>query len=146
MRSLLESAEGALLLSIKPHYVALILEGEKLVELRRTRPRIKKGELVLIYESSPTMALVGYGLVETVISAPPSRLWPQVKSQAGVSRAEFELYFEGASTGFAIQFKKVWSLRNRVWLSKLREIWDGFHPPQTYLYLSKKQMDLVFNG
>lgn len=144
MRNLLESAERALLLSIKPQYVIQILNGSKIFELRRTRPRINKGELVLIYESSPTMALVGYGIVATVTSATPNRLWPKVRNQAGVTKAEFEEYFEGASVGFAIQFAQVWSLREPVWLVKLRKLWRGFHPPQSYQYLSKAQMELVF--
>lgn len=133
------SVERSLLVSIKPKYSSKILDGSKQVELRRTRPRVTKGELVLIYESSPTMALVGYAIVGAVISAVPKRLWPRVRGWAGITRKEFESYFDGAMCGFGIKLIHVGSLEKPVRLQELRKQWKGFHPPQTYRYLSKIQ-------
>lgn len=139
MKNKIRSVERSLLVSIKPKYSAKILEGSKQVELRRTRPRVSQGELVLIYESSPTMALVGYAIVGTVISATPNSLWPRVRQWAGITRKEFEIYFDGAMRGFGINLIDVCSLKKPVHLQELRKQWKGFHPPQTYKYLSKYQ-------
>lgn len=144
MKKKLRSVERSLLVSIKPKYSAQILGGSKQIELRRTRPRVSQGELVLIYESSPTMALVGYAIVGAIISATPKSLWPRVREWAGITRIEFESYFDGAMHGFGIKLIDVGSLRKPVHLNELRKQWKGFHPPQTYKYLSKYQTQEIF--
>lgn len=143
MPKVFRTADRALLLSIKPKFVEQLLRGSKVVELRRTRPRVKNGELVLIYETSPTKALVGYSIISAVISSSPQKLWPTVKGRAGITRAEFDTYFQGTSSAFAIELKRVQPLKEPVWLNTLRKLLAGFHPPQSYRYLSKKQMGLV---
>ncbi|MBU1224013.1 MAG: ASCH domain-containing protein [Gammaproteobacteria bacterium] len=140
MRELLGSIERALLISIKPQYVAQIVVGTKRVELRRTRPNIGTGELVLIYESSPTMALVGYGIVEDVLTSSPGKLWPRVREWAGISKAEYAGYFEGAKSAYGIKFGAVDFFDEPIGLDELRESLEGFHPPQIYRYLTKDQL------
>lgn len=140
MKRLLDSNERALLISVKPRYVAQLIGGIKRVELRRTRPNITSGELVLIYESSPTMALVGYGIVEDVLSSSPQQLWPQVREWAGISKAEYIGYFEGAKNAYGIKFGTVNFLDEPIGLDVLREALEGFQPPQIYRYLSKEQV------
>ena len=46
-----------LLISIKPEYAQKILDGEKTVELRKTRTRLKPGDIVLVYVSSPQQVI-----------------------------------------------------------------------------------------
>ncbi|MFL6623631.1 MAG: ASCH domain-containing protein [Sulfurifustis sp.] len=145
MPSIFRTVDRALLLSVRPKYAEKLLRGEKRVELRRTRPKVSRGDLVLIYESSPTMALVGYGIVNKVMSsASANLLWPRVRNRAGIVRKEFDWYFSGATRVFAIEFSEIKTLREPVWLNKLRRLWNGFHPPQTYRYVSREQMNLVF--
>ena len=74
-----------LLLSIHPRYADLILSGEKTVELRRRRPRIKSGP-GLIYATSPRMELVAMFRIEGVISVPLVLLWQAVRDAAGVTQ------------------------------------------------------------
>lgn len=143
MKKILKSIERALLISIKPKYVAQIVIGNKRVELRRTRPNIGCGEIVLIYESSPTMALVGYGVVEKVISSSPWSLWPRVRKLAGISKAEFDGYFRGAEKAYGIEFEKIDFFNKPIGLVKLREKLGGFHPPQIYRYLSKENLSNI---
>lgn len=126
----------AVLLSIRPEYAKKIFSGDKTVELRRKCPRVKNGDLVLVYVSSPVKALIGAFRVDDVISKPPIELWEKVKNKAGITLKEFNMYYDGASVGHGIYFSEVWHLPEPVELEKIRELIPGFHPPQAYQYLS----------
>lgn len=55
------STDHALFVSVKPRFAEKILAGEKSVELRRVRPSVTPGTLVIFYASSPTREVVGTG-------------------------------------------------------------------------------------
>lgn len=127
----------AVLLSIRPEYAKKIFSGDKTVELRRKCPRVKNGDLVLVYVSSPIKALIGAFRVDDVITKPPVELWEKVKNKAGITLNEFNSYYDGASVGHGIYFSEVWRLPAPLELEKIRELIPGFHPPQVYQYLSQ---------
>lgn len=56
-------------MSVKPQYAELLLSGVRTFELRRVRPKIAAGGLVLIYASSPATQMVGTGTVAEVAVA-----------------------------------------------------------------------------
>ncbi len=143
MRNLFHQASNILLLSIRPQFVNKLLNGSKSSELRRVKPRVVRGDVVLIYETSPTMALVGYGIVESVTTDRPDKLWQKVKKRSGITKLEFDQYYEGSDMGYAINFSNVDSLRTSVSLSLLRSKIDGFHPPQSYRYLCPSQASSI---
>src|SRR6266700_1632925 len=122
------SEKSMLLLSIRPKYVDAILSGAKRVELRRRRPQINCGR-ALIYATAPQMALVASFQVASVIRAPLALLWQSVCSVAGVSRREFNAYFDGLQSGVAIQIADLTTFRP-IPLDDLRAALNGFHPPQ----------------
>ncbi|KKM11081.1 hypothetical protein SY88_10115 [Clostridiales bacterium PH28_bin88] len=126
----------ALLLSIRPEYAKKIFDGTKNVELRRVVPKVRQGDLVFVYVSSPVKALVGAFKVDNVISAAPTDLWDKVRNAAGITRPEFDKYFIGATTGYGIVFSEAWALPQPIPLNTLKDIWPGFRPPQGYRYLS----------
>jgi predicted transcriptional regulator len=128
--------EHALLLSIRPQYASMIFDGTKTVELRRTRPRLKTGDLVLVYVSSPVKALLGAFEVDRVVVASVSQLWNKVKSKAGITAEAFRDYFSGADIGYGIVLKRKWKLGRPVKLESLRERSANFRPPQGYHYLT----------
>ncbi|MCF6354803.1 MAG: hypothetical protein L3J26_06825 [Candidatus Polarisedimenticolaceae bacterium] len=146
MRDLLHQAGSILFLSIKPRFVRQLLNGTKSTELRRIKPRVQNGDIVLIYETSPTMALVGYGIVDMVVTAAPSHLWKEVGSKSGVSKAEFNEYYCGATVGYAINFSSTFKLSQAVSLISIKEKIDGFHPPQSYRYLCPIQATSICLG
>jgi predicted transcriptional regulator len=123
---------SALLLSIKPRYADAIFARHKRVELRRVKPRVGSGDLVLVYVSSPRCALEGAFEVERVIEAAPSTLWGHVSQNAGITRAEFNEYFGERATAYAIVVRRVWRL-TPVSLSTMRKA--KIRPPQSYQYL-----------
>lgn len=124
-----------LLLSIKPRYVDRIFEGTKRVELRKARPRIRPGALVLIYATCPVKAFVGAFRADAVRMHAIADLWSEVRSCAGVSREEFYAYYGSAPIGVGIFFTEVIPFDSPIDLAHVRERWPGFQPPQGYLYV-----------
>lgn len=129
-----------LLLSIRPEYVDRILAGEKLVELRRRRPRCTAGDCIAIYCSAPRMELVAVVGVNEVRVKSPESLWREVRTFSGVSRSTYRDYFEGADRAVGIMISGVQRLREPIPLNELRTEWPGFHPPQGFRYLTATQI------
>lgn len=132
-----------LLLSIQPKYANLIFDGKKTVELRRVRPRVNQGDFVLIYVSSPDKVLLGNCEVEQVIGTSPNQLWTLVRNKSGLDQSAFFSYFEGVSTGYAILLNQVQKFNQPILLSRLQQEWTGFHPPQSYRYLTIEELKLI---
>ena len=128
----------ALLLSIRPKYVSLIATGKKKYELRRRCPKISEGDLALVYESSPTMSLVGAFTIGKVFQKPPQTIWRLFGKHCGISKTDFMDYFLGCETASAIEITQYWQLENQVSLSQLRKR-IKIEPPQSYRYLSKEK-------
>lgn len=124
-----------LLLSIRPRYAEKIFSGEKTVELRRTKPRVEAGDLVLVYTSSPRCALTGAFVVANVVTGSPEIIWRKCGSKAQIDSAAFNAYYEGARSAFAIGIERAWTFNCPVTLRELRRRMKGFHPPQSYRYL-----------
>jgi len=127
--------DKTLLLSIKPEFAEKIFGGTKTAELRRTRPKVKKGDWVYVYVASPVKALKGTFRVSKVIEDLPHKLWRKVKRLAGVTRKQFDEYYEGAEMGYAILLEKARHFANALHLEGLRRKWPGFRPPQSYYYI-----------
>jgi predicted transcriptional regulator len=125
----------ALLLSIRPTFAERILAGTKTVELRRVKPSARVGQSVLIYGSAPTMALLGTATVDRVDVEDPKTLWPRVRASAGVTRAEYVDYFDGAQRAAAIWLRDVVRFAEPVGLATLRQRWPWFRAPQSYCFV-----------
>ncbi|WP_190715240.1 ASCH domain-containing protein [Anabaena lutea] len=141
--------ENILMLSIKPKYAAMILSGEKKVELRRVRTRLQKGDLVLVYVSSPTKALVATfevdNIIQNEIQAKPkdiNNFWKEIENIAGISCNEYKTYYNTASTIVAIFIKNLKELHKPIELETLRAKIPRFHPPQSYRYLKHSEFQL----
>jgi predicted transcriptional regulator len=124
----------ALLISIRPRFVESIFAGTKTVELRRVKPRLNVGDLVVIYASGITKGIVGAFEVEGVTTAAPRTIWRKHNGGSGLEKAEFDRYFDGVTVGHAIRIGKVWRLPSPVPLETLRKRQRGFRPPQSYHY------------
>lgn len=125
--------DRVLLISVKPHYAEAILEGSKTVELRRTRPTLPRGALVLLYSSTPTRAVVGWAKLTRVRAGTPAEIWRAVGDSAAVDAATFDAYFEGAEAAYALELNTVVEAARPVPLNVIRSI--GVQPPQSWRYL-----------
>lgn len=89
------------MLPIHPVFSQQILAGTKTVEFRK-RQLADDIATVLIYETSPTMAIVGeFDFTEQVVRA-PSTIWRRFGSVGGISRKDFHRYFDGHQQAVAI--------------------------------------------
>lgn len=130
-----------LLLSVKPEYASKIFVGSKTVELRRTRPKLNEGDLVVVYVSSPVKAIQGAFEIGQILSGSPAGLWKKVKDRSGLTWDEFSAYFTGAEIGYALEIRKTWIYKAPIKLHCIRKLWHDFNPPQSYRYLSDVERD-----
>lgn len=123
------------LLSVKPEFVEKIFRSDKTVELRKKIPTLDAGDEVLIYASSPVMALVGAIEVVDVVREAPHSLWKLVKAHAAVERSFYDLYYQDRDTAYGIFIGRTRLFEYACTLPSLREVWPGFRPPQNYRYV-----------
>jgi predicted transcriptional regulator len=129
------SEERVLLISVKPQYAEAILDGTKTVELRRTRPSLPDGSLVLLYSSTPTRAVVGWAHLMRVQEGSPEEIWQAIGDAAAIDQETFDAYFHGAEAAYALELDKVVEATQPVPLSVIRSI--GVQPPQSWRYLPR---------
>lgn len=138
--------DKTLLLSIRPEFADKIFEGTKKAELRRTRPKVNKGDRVYVYVASPVKALRGTFRVNKVIEDLPHKLWRKVKHMAGVTRKQFDEYYAGAEKAYAILLESVRDFAKAIQLKCLRQKWPGFRPPQCYIYIPNSRLASLWSA
>ncbi len=129
-----------MLLSIRPEYAVKIFSGDKVVELRRTRPRLNEGDVVMVYASSPQKALIGVFEVKQVVQKPLNELWKDVKDKAGITYQNFRSYYKGLSIGCGIYLNKTHCFEQPIKLEFIRKDLIDFRPPQSYRYLTSNEI------
>ena len=121
-----------LVMSLKPEFARLFLEGRKTVEFRRRFSDKHVGSRVLFYVSSPARSFQFTATIAEVCKAPTSRLWEEHRKAGGVDSATFQAYFEGTPQGYAIHLTDVRPLHSELRLTDAVSECPGFNPPQSY--------------
>lgn len=121
-----------ILISLDSRHAENILNGRKLVELRRRSMRVSPGATVWIYAKLPVGSVVGHAKVESVDSSSPAQLWRRYGSVSGLSKQEFFDYFLGVSQGVALVLSEKTRLKKPLTLKSIRQVDEGFHPPQFF--------------
>lgn len=124
----MNTPERALLLSLHPRFATAILTGAKTVELRRQRVAVPPGTPVIIYATSPVMALTGTARLTSVDTAAPGQIWRRHRTNCGISKAEYTAYMNGADRASALLLDSPRPLSSPVPLDHLRTT-SAFHPP-----------------
>lgn len=121
------------LLSVKPAYACLLVDGIKTVELRRKFPvDLPTGTRCLIYSSSPTKKVIGECKIAKVECLKIRDLWKVVSIEAMISWADFKSYFTDVEYGYAIH---VYAAYRYPLERALRQIGKDIVAPQSYRYL-----------
>lgn len=120
-----------ILLSIKPEYVKLILDGRKKYEFRK-RLAQEAVESIVIYSSSPQRAVVGEVEVIQSIAMSPSTLWEFTKKEAGISRAKYRRYFKDCKKAYAYKLGIVTIYE----YPKALKDFGLLQAPQSFVYLA----------
>lgn len=124
------------LISLEERFAESILNGVKLVELRRRPMRLSAGTTIWMYVKVPIGKVVGSAEVRSMHSLAPETLWRRFGDVSGLSRAEFFEYFGGVKRGFAVVLDKPRRLQSPVSLERLRLLNSAFQPPQFFQHLN----------
>jgi predicted transcriptional regulator len=119
------------LLSIHPRYAEAILDGEKLVEFRRSR-FAEDVSVVVVYATQPVGRVIGWFEVEDIVEGSPRGLWRRFSSCAGIERAAYLAYFDTAERAFGIRVRRAVRLKRPRLLT---ELLPNPRPPQSFQYL-----------
>ncbi|TWT69722.1 ASCH domain-containing protein [Crateriforma conspicua] len=132
-----------LFLSIHPKHVQAIVEGRKTVELRKRRPSIEPGCMVVIYATTPKCEVVAVATVDAIQVGDPETIWRDCGEMAAVSEDAFDDYYDGATKAVGIHLSDIAVFKKPVSLRELRRRWEGFQPPQQYRYLDSAQQKFI---
>lgn len=127
-----------ILLSVKPFYLEKILNGLKIIELRkRVGVQFQPNTKIYLYASSPVKAIVGTAYLKVVEKLPlleATNNENDIFNRACISRIEFNNYFLGCNYCYLLHIESVKQAKSPVCLRELRSI--GITPPQSFCYLS----------
>jgi len=126
-----------ILVSMKPSYAEKILNGSKLIEIRKKFSGKWVGRKAALYASSPQKALVGEATVRSVTSGSPTDIWDHFGVSIGCSASEFRAYVGSATQVYAIELDEVFPYKTPIGLSVISHLLcEDLRPPQSYCDLS----------
>ncbi len=129
---------SSVLLSLHPQHAIKILSGEKKLEFRRiwaTRPI----STVVIYATVPVQKIVAIARVKCVHNGSPTALWELSKKiGGGLSRRKLYEYYEGRSSGFAIELDSVQRYPSPL---PPEQFITGFRAPQSFSYVNQQTLN-----
>jgi predicted transcriptional regulator len=128
---------SAAILSIKPQYADRILDGSKTIELRRSSMGLKRGDVVLVYVSSPEQKLAFWFRVAEVERLPVDEMWRRHAEHLGIPKPDFDAYFAGANAAVGLHVGQVCRLDPPIPLSTIQQLVPGFVPPQGMIWLNE---------
>lgn len=97
---------STMLLSIKPKYAKVILEGKKQYEFRKSKPKNDVNRIIF-YASSPQKQVVGEAEIEDILIGTPKDIWEIAKTAAGITEKFFFSYYAGKDKAIAYKLKDV---------------------------------------
>ncbi|MEL7124365.1 MAG: ASCH domain-containing protein [Bacteroidota bacterium] len=129
-----------IVISIKPEFTNLIFEGSKKIELRKSSPNAEPGDLMIVYSTSPEMAVIGICKIEEVIKSTPENLWINHSDILGIDKKRFYEYYSNSEKAIGIVLSSARRFKKKMPLSQVKEIFPSFTPPQTFKYFNRKYL------
>lgn len=121
---------STMLLSIKPKYAKVILEGKKQYEFRKSKP--KEGiNRIIFYASSPQKQVVGEAAIDQILEGTPEEIWEIAKMAAGITKKFYFSYYTGKDKAVAYKLKDVMIYDTPKALSD----YGISQAPQSFIYL-----------
>lgn len=121
---------STILLSIKPKYAKIILEGKKQYEFRKSKPKSGVNRIIF-YASSPQKQVVGEATIESIIEGNPKDIWEIAKTAAGITKEFYYSYYDGKDKAIAYKLKDVIIYKTPKALSD----YGISQAPQSFVYL-----------
>ena len=128
-----EDAAAPAVMSVRPPWASMLVDGEKTIELRRRAPGLA-GRVACVYETAPVSAVVGTVQLCWGRQGPPERLWDRMSmdGRVGMSREEYDAWCDGAAAITAIRTGIVRRWRTPRTLAALRLEMPGWRPPVSW--------------
>lgn len=121
---------STMLLSIKPKYAKIILEGKKQYEFRKSKPK-NNVKRIVFYASFPQKQVVGEATIEKIIEGTPKEIWEIAKTAAGITKKFYYSYYSGKDKAIAYKLKDVIVYETPKALSD----YGISQAPQSFIYL-----------
>ena len=125
-----------LFISVKPEFASKIMGGTKTIELRKSKPKAKPGDFIIIYSTLPIKSVIGFGRIKRVIDNNPEYIWDNYSDLLGIDNTRFNEYYKGMNKAVGIEIHSICELSHPINLSEIKKFSPKFSPPQTYRYLS----------
>jgi predicted transcriptional regulator len=104
---------------------------------------VENGTRIWIYSKIPSARIEATACVQQIHEGDLEELWCEFGNAAAVSKAEFDRYFTGCSTGCAVVLDSVCALVPALDLSTMKSEISGFHPPQFFKRLRTEELDTL---
>ena len=88
------------------------------------------------------MALCGGFRVGRVWHASPEEIWQIASDDACVDKNEFDEYYLGSDTGYALEVTDVWKCESPIELKALRIQFEDFVVPQSWRYVRNEELQV----
>lgn len=121
---------STILISIKPEYVAKIFAGTKRFEYRKRLCKEKIDKMV-VYSSYPVKKVVGELIIKDTICDDKLVVWHKTHAYGGISKENYDKYFEGNNKAVAFEIEKVIFYKK----PKKLEDYNVTSAPQSYVYI-----------
>ncbi|AYF45728.1 Cro/Cl family transcriptional regulator [Halobacteriovorax sp. BALOs_7] len=130
----MENSKKEILLSVKPQYANLLVDGIKTIELRKKFPMdLENGTKVYVYSSFPQKMVIGEVLVEKVEKLSIEDLWRESATKAMISWTDFKKYYSSHEEGYAIHVSSAKRYEKPIMLAEVHS--NVTQAPQSYRYL-----------
>lgn len=130
-----------IIISIKPAYADMILNGSKRYEFRKHGFK-RQIDKVFIYSIKPVGKIVGYFTLGKILKGTPLEIWEICSEYAGILENDFYRYFEKAKIAFAIKINRVFEIERPISPSKIVK---GFKGPRSFIYTNNKFFSAIEN-
>lgn len=129
-----------LLISVKPEFAEKIFTGTKRIELRKSRPRVAAGDIVIVYSTLPEKAVVGICAVKEVLTETPVALWKNYHEELGIDKKRYFEYYKDIGIAVGIVLTSTQRFLEKIPLETIRKDFPQFSPPQTFKYFQRDEV------
>ena len=126
-----------ILLSIKPNWADLILEGKKTVELRKQWTKANDVERIYLYASAPLQMIVGWIELQQAVCEDVADLKRDSEEGCCVSSEDFDEYFKDKEKGWGLFISRA-QKTSPIPLKAIDE-----RPPQNWANLDASQSEIL---
>lgn len=125
----------SIVLSIKPKFTNLILDGSKTIEMRtKIGKKFIKGSKIIIYSSSPCKAIVAIAKIKQIQGLKKNKVTEHHLKQICISQNFFDEYMQKRDVCYLITLTDIQKLKYPIPLAELRKL--NFTVPQSFCYAS----------